>query len=107
MGEVSSQVKKDRPGYNPGDQRQIQSLLEERINMKIVSPNQRAPKAGLASHFLQVYRPMDNEKLKSQAEVQDESLQLCGCIPLDGVSTPDLFHEKHLFDEEPVGEDDK
>jgi len=61
----------------------------------------------LSSHFLQVYRPIDNEKLKSQAEVQDESLQLCGCIPLDGVSTPHLFHEKHSLDEEPVGEDDK
>ena len=107
MGKISPQVNKDRPGGNPGDQRQIQSLRKERINMNSVRPRERAPKARFASHFQQVYRPIDNEKLKSQAEVQDESLQLCGCIPLDGVSTPHLFHEKHSLDEEPVGEDDK
>ena len=102
MGAIPTQVKKDRPGSNPGDQRQIQSLLKERINMKIVSPIRRVPTSRLAVHFLQVYRPIDNEKLKSKANESAETLQLCGCIPIDGVSTPHLFHENPLVFEEPL-----
>jgi hypothetical protein len=63
--------------------------------MKIVSPSGRAPKARFASHFLQVYRPIDNEKLKSKANESAETLKLCGCLPTDGFSTPHLFREKH------------
>ncbi len=95
MGAIPPQVKKDRPGSNPGDQRQIQSLLKERINMKIVSPSQRAFEPRFASHFQQVYRPIDNEKLESEANESAETLKLCGCVPTDGFSAPHLFHEKH------------
>ena len=107
MGAIPPQLKKDRPGSNPGDQRQIQSLLKERINMEIVSPIRRVPTSRLAVHFLQVYRPLDNEKLKSQASEEPEALQLCGCIPIDGVSTPHLFHDKHSRSDEPVNREGK
>ncbi len=107
MGEIPPQIKKDRPGSNPGDQRQIQSLQKERINMEIVSPSRRVPTTRLAIHFLQVYRPLDNEKLKSQASDEPETLQLFGCLPIDGVSTSHLFHDKHSLVEEPVKEVEK
>jgi hypothetical protein len=94
MGAIPPHVKKDRPGGSPGDQRQIQSLLKERTNMEIVSPSRRVPTTRLAIHFQQVYRPIDNEKLKSQAGHEPESLQLCGCVPIDVFSTPHLFHDK-------------
>lgn len=102
MGAIPPQLKKDRPGSNPGDQRQIQSLLKERINMEIVSPSRRVPTSRLAVHLLQVYRPLDNEKLKSQAGAGPETLQPCGCMPLDGVSTPHVFHDKRTSCDEPV-----
>ena len=63
MGKISPQVKKDRPGGNPGDQRQIQSLQKGRVNMNIVNPRGRAPEACFASHFLHVYRHVDSENL--------------------------------------------
>jgi hypothetical protein len=107
MGAIPPQVKKDRPGCNPGDQRQLQSLLKERINMEIVSPSRRVPTSHLAVHFLQVYRPLDTEKLKSQASEESETLQLCGCVPIDGVSTPHLFHDKHSGNDEPVNREGK
>lgn len=102
MGEIPPQVKKDRPGGNPGDQCQIPSLLKERTNMQIVSPSRRVPTTRLAVHFLQVYRPLDNEKLKSKTSQEPETLQLCGSVPIDGVSTPHLLHDKHTGDDKPV-----
>jgi hypothetical protein len=107
VGKISPQVNKDRPGGNPGDQRQIQSLQKDRVNMDSLRPLQRAPEACFASHFRQVYRPIDNEKLKSQASEEPETLQLCGCVPSDGVSTPHLFHEKPRALEKPALGDQK
>jgi hypothetical protein len=63
MGAIPPQVKKDRPGGNPGDQRQIQSLQKERINMNSVRPRERASEDCFASHFLHVYRHVDSENL--------------------------------------------
>lgn len=75
--------------------------------MKSLGPSQRAPELRFATHFLQVYRPIDNEKLKSEASEASETLQLCGCIPIDGVSTQHLFHDKRALDEKQVSGEGK
>jgi hypothetical protein len=102
MGTIPPALKANTRVATPGVRCRIHSIQKERINMQSVIRVRRAPTERVASHFFQVYRPLDNENLKSEEVSWATPLQSWGCLPQDGFSTPHLFHEECPLPDNPT-----
>jgi hypothetical protein len=96
MGAIPPQVKKDRPGGNPGDRRQIQSVQRERINLNSLTPSPMRQELSSPLQKLHVYRHVDSEKVEcstSHSGKASKTLASPGvaCSPADSVSHGEHF----------------
>ena len=97
MGRIAPQVNKDRPGGNPGDQRQIQSLQKERINSSSLTLNPKGQELSSPLQKLHVYRHVDSEKVECSTS---PSVRGAKTLASEGVacsSTDPVSHGEHLL----------